>query len=160
MKLHGCSIRAMVTSYGHVRHRNRRILRYLNQRPAAPTEISEALDIPLVSVRRRLRKLRRERAVFAEYGCVYITRRGSEMAGDAYIRRPGREHLGSATEGRSETPGRRARIPSQRHRHRRRCRQLAAHAPIAKKTRPSSDCVPVGGGLWLMPDGTYVLRQA
>jgi len=39
----------MVTSYGQVRHRNRRILRYFNQRPAAATEISEALDIPLVS---------------------------------------------------------------------------------------------------------------
>ena len=66
---------------------------------------SEQTDAPCVS---------RERAILAEDGCVYITRRGSEMARGGYMRRPGREHLGSATEGRSETPGRRARIPSQR----------------------------------------------
>jgi hypothetical protein len=40
----------MRQAYRQVQHRNRRILRYLQHRPAAPTGISEALDIPIDSL--------------------------------------------------------------------------------------------------------------
>jgi hypothetical protein len=177
-------------AYSQVQHRNRRILRYLQHRPAAPAEISEALDIPLGSLYRRLKKLRRERAILAEYGFVYITGRGREMARDGYVPRPRRERRGTS-QGRSEAPDRRVRSPSRRQIDAFVQALAAAQAPPrqvqaptppvaplllppalpplppAERPRPTGaqhpselGGVPVGSGLWLMPDGSYVLRLA
>jgi hypothetical protein len=63
-----------------------RILRYLQYGGATPAEISEALDIPIdPSLYRRLKKLRRERAILTDRGRVYITGRGREMAREGYV---------------------------------------------------------------------------
>jgi hypothetical protein len=180
----------MVTAQSHVRHRNRRILRYLQYGPATPAELSEALGIPIdPSLYRRLKKLRRERAVLTEHGRVYITRRGREMARDGYVPRPRMDRPRAGAGSRSEAPDRRAWIPP----HRR--IDALVHAIVTARASPNTvqapkppaappayppappslpltdrplsrggqdpselGGVPVGSGLWLMPDGSYVLR--
>jgi hypothetical protein len=165
-----------------VRHRNRRILRDPQYGPATLAELSEALDIPIdPSLYRRLKKLRRERAVLTENGRVYITGRGREMAREGYVPRARREHL-------SDDPGPRVRIPSQ-HQIDALVRAIAtaraspnpaqarkppaappAYLPAPPSLPPADPLestagqdpselggVPVGSGLWLMPDGSYVL---
>jgi hypothetical protein len=177
----------MVTAHSQVRHRNRRILRYLQYGPATPAEISEALDIPIdPSLYRRLKKLRRERAVLTERGRVHITGCGREMARDGYVPRPRRDRPGRAPESRSQAPDRQARIPSQRKidalvhaiaTARASPNPVPAHPPaypppsppLPPADRPRSrgrqdptelGGIPVGSGPWLMPDGSYVLRPA